>query len=131
MGAVVAVSAFDKALCVGLWWLFDSTELVDHLEAQALCGLCPAMLDCAAELDKARAASAAGDGPVGTWAGRLVGVPKAAERERLMREELIYDEAEAKAAHAAYNHGSRGTWAVVGHRVWDRRLRRSRRQAVA
>lgn len=65
--------------CVGLWWLFDSTEQADHRRAADLCATCPRLDACrnqlAAELDMSHTMRAAGGGPRGTWAGELVGKP--------------------------------------------------------
>lgn len=75
MGPIV--SAFEDAPCVGRSWLWDSTHQADHREAAALCKTCPALNPCAdllrEELSGSRTMQVAGGGPVGTWAGRLVG----------------------------------------------------------
>jgi hypothetical protein len=65
------------ALCVGLWWLFDSTHEADHRDAKAMCAECPVLTSCATNLRETQIATAgtsrAGGGPVGTWAGKLIG----------------------------------------------------------
>ena len=80
------------ALCVGKWWLFDSTEPSDHAEARALCAQCPALMACvalAAEVRSPTSMAACGGGMSGTWAGRLYttkGHRRAAGRPPLPRE---------------------------------------------
>jgi hypothetical protein len=59
------------ALCVGKWWLFDSTDPADHREAAELCAECPVRAACAEFLQGERGRLGV---PTGTWAGRLVGV---------------------------------------------------------
>lgn len=65
--------------CVGMHQLFESTDRFDHARARLICDVCPVVAWCEGELEAARAtALTAGThtyaGPVGTWAGRLVGV---------------------------------------------------------
>lgn len=66
---------FTGAKCVGLSWLFDSTDRRDHAEAKRLCGECPAMTECAVYLNEVLSVTTAQKGgcPAGTWAGRLLG----------------------------------------------------------
>lgn len=68
----------DGAKCVGMYDLFDSRLLADHVEAKRLCMQCPVRLECGAELRDARADSTGGAAgmPEGTWAGQLVGGKK-------------------------------------------------------
>lgn len=71
------MSVFQDAPCVGRSWLFDSTSATDHQKAAAMCKTCPAFIACdnllRQELDMAHTMQAAGGGPSGTWAGRLLG----------------------------------------------------------
>lgn len=62
--------------CIGQHRLFDSIHAADHAEAKAICDTCPVIDWCREQLEAAReaAASSTGGGPVGTWAGELVGV---------------------------------------------------------
>jgi hypothetical protein len=66
---------FTGALCKGLWWMFDATDVETHREAAKLCVECPVKTECGEHFEAVRAASAgvtAGGGPSGTWAGRLI-----------------------------------------------------------
>lgn len=69
----------SAALCRGNWQLFDSIDENDHLVAREICGECPVLAGCAALLNEVqlanRTVNARGAGPVGTWAGKLVGRP--------------------------------------------------------
>lgn len=118
-----------SAACAGLWKLFDSPEREHHEAAAAICATCPMLNTCRAELATAKLLTpACYEGPTGTWAGALVGSGRERgilDRARLAREEVLYNEAESRAAHAAYRSGDRGTWAVTGHKVYDRRVRRA------
>lgn len=63
----------DGALCVGHHDLFDSVLPFDHWEAREICKSCPVIAACEDRLEHARmAAMRGGDGPQGTWAGRLI-----------------------------------------------------------
>lgn len=71
-------TGLDGALCVGRWWLFESTDWDEHLEAAAECAKCPALEACHALLLEVQesispAMRASGGGCSGTWAGVLVG----------------------------------------------------------
>jgi hypothetical protein len=85
--AIPTTGALSGALCVGRPWLFESMEAADHLEARAICAQCPAILACRVELqrvsDLAATVTAQGGGPVGTWAGVLVGRSGANARGRI------------------------------------------------
>jgi hypothetical protein len=69
---------FAGAPCIGKTYLFESTAMVDHIEARKLCEK-----DCAhraacelLRLDviaNTRGTNGSGGGPVGTWNGRLYG----------------------------------------------------------
>lgn len=122
-----------RPACAGKWDLFDSIELEDHYEAQHICHTqCPMLAECGDLLAEARKAPNANAGvPVGTWAGRLVGVPKSTQQERIDAEDAAYDEAEAKKAHAAFVLGDRDDWAVTGHKVYDRRRHRAGKERRA
>jgi hypothetical protein len=71
---------FENAPCVGQHWLFDSTDPEIHKQAKELCADCPALLACQDLLidvqQVAKTMCTAGGGPMGTWAGRLVGKPQ-------------------------------------------------------
>jgi hypothetical protein len=122
----------DKlAPCLGRWSLFDSTNVHSHRVARSICAACPFIAECAEELEATRRAAKPGYGPRGTWAGRLVGVQKAEDRERTRREDAAFDVDEAREAHAAYRRGDRGAWAVVGHNVYERRRKRPDRSKGA
>jgi len=62
----------EGALCKGQWWLFDSTDKRDHVQAKAICAECPAAVACRELLAKP---SHIGTIPMpqGTWAGKLYG----------------------------------------------------------
>lgn len=125
-----------RPACAGKWDLFDSQEPSAHQQAAGICATCPMLRECKAELATAKLLAPAGQaGPSGTWAGKLVGSTRATNVDvaRMEREESIYDDREARAAHAAYMRGDRGAWAETGHRVYDRRRRRAirARRAVA
>ena len=118
--------------CTGQWKLFDSTEPRDHAKARALCATCPMLHECYERLQLSIAVDTSAK-PRGTWAGMSFGYRGGEgvveRRERIAREDAIYSEREALDAHNAYNCGDRGSWAVTGHRVWDRRYRRRRSAA--
>ena len=69
-------------LCVGQWWLFDSTDKADHEEAAAICDRCPAFAWCEQHLEQAIRLAPAEAGPTGTWAGRLMTDDRHRERDR-------------------------------------------------
>lgn len=92
--------------------LFESTDRGDHEIAREMCEACPVLDWCAGELHKARMSAELPDprfGPMGTWAGQLVGVKKGrmdavcgtasgyARHRRLLAEDPCAD---CKAAHA-------------------------------
>jgi len=127
-----------RPACEGRWELFDSLEPSAHEQAAAICATCPMLRECRAELATAKLlAPAAYAGPQGTWAGKLIGSTRATNVDKglLAREEALFDDREAKDAHAAYMRGDRGAWAATGHKVYDRRRRRAAkeraREAVA
>jgi hypothetical protein len=66
----------SSARCIGLWWLFDSTNPTDHANAKTLCAGCPMRRECAETAT--RFARGTGGALVieGTWAGKLYGRPK-------------------------------------------------------
>lgn len=119
------------AACAGKWELFDSTDFFDHRQARRICISCPLIEQCRATLRDTRArALDAANGPRGTWAGELVGsaVPNA---HRLAAEEAMFNEVEAKAAHAKWAHtpaSLRDTLPdriALGERVYQRRTKRN------
>lgn len=53
--------------------LFDATDLSSHRRARELCGTCPVIEACRANLlETRRRQSSPGHGPEGTWAGVLL-----------------------------------------------------------
>lgn len=75
---MTTATTWDGAPCIGRSWLWDSTIRADHQQAAAECATCPAFTPCHNRLiETLQAVSptmrAAGGGPVGTWAGVLVG----------------------------------------------------------
>lgn len=112
------------ARCVGKWWLFDSTNPSDHLEARELCAGCPMRLECSQTV-------ATTQGAEGTWAGRLYG---ATARARRKYEDTQFTDEEARAAHAAWTRAKPsqrtrfgvGDRVVTGERVYQRRASRRR-----
>lgn len=75
-------AAFADAPCVGHPLLWESVTIEDHRQAAELCAACPALNACRELLREELAIShtmrAAGGGPRGTWAGKLIGKPKVA-----------------------------------------------------
>jgi hypothetical protein len=66
----------EGAKCVGMHWLFDSTNQADHNEARKLCNTCPVTTACAQVLaDVKTVRQHINHRPQGTWAGQLIGVP--------------------------------------------------------
>lgn len=120
--------------CAGLFYLFDSTELRDHRRARELCGTCPMIAACRKRLEQAATDTYGGSkyGPRGTWAGLLLGGPKTSH-QRAQAEDLMFDEDEARKAHARYAAGERDARTVIGERVYNRRMKRERyaRRAAA
>lgn len=112
--------------CTGLHELFESTYDDDHRKARTLCAECPMRAECAATLAEVQAdAYSATYGPAGTWAGRLVGSRAVVRKaETLAAEERMFNDAEARAAHAAFVRGERDDRAVIGERVYQRRMKR-------
>lgn len=63
----------DPTPCFGRSDLFDATDLHSHNRAKELCGTCPAIDACRANLLYTRRNQIiAGYGPEGTWAGLLL-----------------------------------------------------------
>ena len=59
--------------CYGRSDLFDATDQTSHNRARELCGVCPVIAACRANLRKTQAEQIiAGYGPEGTWAGVLL-----------------------------------------------------------
>lgn len=69
------MSGLTGALCVGEHELFDSTWMVDHKEAAAMCAVCPAIQACREQVRQilTNTATVAHYGINGTWAGQLHG----------------------------------------------------------
>ena len=64
------------ASCRGQHRIFDSLAPADHEIAAAICAWCPVRLRCATlvrDVQRKATAAASGGGPVGTWAGELIG----------------------------------------------------------
>lgn len=61
--------------CYGKHKLFESTNKADHLKAKELCKTCPvaAFAACERLLEDEQKSRQHGAGPMGTWAGKLVG----------------------------------------------------------
>ena len=106
--------------CTGLSWLFDSIHPLDHIEARKLCATCPVTAWCDSRRDR---------WSEGTWAGRLYGANAYAMRR--LREEQMFNEAEARAAHARFWAGERDDHTLAGERVYQRRNARKNRTRVA
>ena len=116
--------------CAGKWALFDSTDLIDHIEARAICQECPIRLQCADELKSTRRAAMADKtyGPAGTWAGELVGAARITRNQQLLAaRDAEWKPREVRKAHAAYNRGDRSPWATRGHRIYNRQFKAKKR----
>lgn len=115
--------------CAGLWEVFDSTDEVDHRKAKTLCGECSILTACAARLESARKEAhkgGSGDyGPQGTWAGQLIGAPRASEK-RIALEDAMFTDDEVRAGHSAWVSGVRTERNRIAERVYQRK--RSRRR---
>ena len=64
----------NNPACAGRWQLFDSTDISDHAQAAQICATCPALDWCIQRTDEMHAAVTE-PCMVGTWAGRLYGIP--------------------------------------------------------
>jgi hypothetical protein len=124
--------------CRGQHALFDSTDVSDHYKARDICAACPLIDACRAEVTALIANAGYYGHPEGTWAGDLYhsgklahsairAHAKRARAERIMREDAMYSDDDARDAHAAYTRGERGRWARVGHKVYQRRAKRRQR----
>ena len=115
--------------CVGKWELFDSIDPFDHLRAADLCATCPMLDACNRRLEVARN-NAHGNtkdyGPVGTWAGRLVGVGPKTSVERAAAEEAMFTADELLSGHAAWNAGERDDRSRMAERIYQRKRARRR-----
>lgn len=71
--------------CRGLWWLFDSTDVGDHIIARDYCEHCPIRDACHDGFEAARATAkdVRAGGPQGTWAGVLYGATSQPLRVKL------------------------------------------------
>ena len=124
------------ALCVGKWWLFDSTNPADHLEARELCAVCPMRPECVRTVASIRRDPTGRSSLEGTWAGHLYG---ATARQRLRFEETMFTDDEAREAHNAFTmaHPSQRTRSgigdriIIGERVYQRRVKRARKERRA
>lgn len=70
------MNPLEGAKCAGKWWLFDSTDILDHAEARQMCAACPVVAECRRVLSEAsQIAYGGGKGGYlqGTWAGQLYG----------------------------------------------------------
>jgi hypothetical protein len=119
----------EQAACHGKWFLFDSTELADHIDARRICYSCDAFEWCAERTQSLRGPSAWLEG---TWAGRLYTngrqrneIPDETREERFAREEELFaDPDDLDGAVNAYRSGRRDEWARTGYRVYARRMKR-------
>lgn len=108
--------------CAGKYWLFDSTDPGDHVEAAKLCRTCPMLQECRGILDAARKASSteAGHGPQGTWAGQPVG-KATTQAHRQATEDAMFSIEEAREASREYKRGVMTDRNRIGARVHERR----------
>lgn len=122
----------NDPLCVGRWWLFDSTDSLDHDQAAKLCRACPVRQWCDERAAVLYANRSSGCRPLtGTWAGHLYGAPKQ-DPGRLAREEAMFTNDDARMAHTAWNRGERNDRTRIGERVYQRRVKRhSMRRSAA
>ena len=108
--------------CQGRSWLFESTNPTDHLEAATHCRTCPA-LDWCREWTKQSITATNREGAIeGTWAGELYGGTPGALR--ILREDRMFTDEEARDAHAAFVRGERSSRVRVGERTYQRRIAR-------
>lgn len=128
------------APCAGKWELFDSVDAADHAEAKALCDICPHILACARELGLVKQGAGIYGHPEGTWAGRLErprhwrtirDENSESRNARIVEEDALYDHEQSRIAHNAYSAGDRTEWARVGHRVYQRNVKRRQRDGAA
>lgn len=119
--------------CVGKHDLFDSDEITHVRQAMDICATCPMIEACRDRRDNLMA-----DGftPYGTWAGwnpivqsadHRVGRGGDRDKARMAREDARYSDAEAREAAQAYKRQDRSVWAVVGNRVYQRRMKARQR----
>ena len=108
--------------CTGKHEIFDSTHWLDHRMASAICADCPMIEACRDRLAETRELSVYGGDPEGTWAGELIGYRR--NSRHLLIEEEMFSDADARAAHAAWNRGDRSHRAGIGERVYQRRIKR-------
>jgi len=123
-----------NAPCAGQWELFDSTDLVDHLRAAAICQTCPLIVECRKELEAAKrdAYAPIKYGPAGTWAGRLVGPKHKISAARLKAEDGMFTDEQLRAGHNRYFYGHRDAETRLQERIYQRkRGRRNRSRAAA
>ena len=110
--------------CYGKSALFDSTDLYDHEAAKELCMACPTLTACMAHLLEVKRTSGPFGQPEGTWAGELLEDKRPAERRsrrRMFLDDQMYDDQDAKTAHAQYVAGMRNDWTETGERVYQAR----------
>lgn len=78
-----------EASCKGRPQLFESLDAADHEMAAAICAWCPVRVACKSlllEVQREATALESGGGPVGTWAGELIGSRVGRQRRALPRE---------------------------------------------
>jgi hypothetical protein len=121
--------------CVGKHDLFDATDAWNHAKAAALCATCPLIEACAERFARLQAEASVYGHPEGTWAGRLYLTPTAGQARRLAaesrlernaRQEAAYTDDDVRRAHTAYQGGDGSEWALIGHRIYNRRRARRR-----
>lgn len=77
MEATAVSFDIEGAACAGAWSLFDSTDIRDHEQAKKRCATCPAFTACRQILRQETSSYPwGGSGPVGAWAGELLGSPR-------------------------------------------------------
>lgn len=122
----------DTTPCWGKAALFESTEILDHLEAKKLCDTACNFVDvCRDRAALAQRLAHATYGPEGTWHGQLYRagkVSKSAKDEiRRMAEDALYSDDEARQCAALYyDQDKRTPWVVIGKRVYERRTHANR-----
>lgn len=123
--------ATNYAPCYGMGDLFDSTEILDHIQARQICATCPIRATvCRQRAETAVALAPVGGGPGGTWHGELYRGGKvstaAANEIRRLEEDARYSDTEARRCANLWHDGDRSEWVATGRRVYERRNRSAR-----
>lgn len=111
--------------CLGRHDLFDSTALVDHIEARKLCGGCSFVEGCRERAAEVRALPGGHDAVEGTWGGQLwrsgrISTELDRKQVRAQQDAMFTDE-EARRCSYVYSLGQRSEHINLGRRVYDRR----------